>query len=111
MPASKSSSAPKAAAVRSVAPVAAARLYSLALFGPRAAGLDRGDIALSPGDKLPRGVATIASVASYCGKPFTMTDRGEARTIVGWRGMKEVAFAGVGTRLVSHCDVPDWAWW
>jgi saccharopine dehydrogenase-like NADP-dependent oxidoreductase len=34
------------------------------------------DIALSPGNKLPRGTATISSVVSYCGKDFTMTQDG-----------------------------------
>lgn len=35
-------------------------------------GLEHIDIALSPGNKLPRGVATISSVVSYVGSlPFT----------------------------------------
>ena len=59
------------------------------------------------GNKLPRGIATISSVMSYCGKPFTMLRDGATRTIIGWRGMKEVVFPGIGPRLVSHCDVPD----
>lgn len=59
------------------------------------------------GNKLPRGIATISSVLSYCGKPFTMLRDGAVSTIIGWRGMKEVVFPGIGTRLVSHCNVPD----
>lgn len=70
-------------------------------------GLEHVDIALSPGNKLPRGVATISSVVSYCGKPFTMLRDGLRQTIIGWRGMKEIVFPGVGSRLLSYCNVPD----
>lgn len=62
---------------------------------------------IATGNKLPRGIATISSVLSYCGKPFTMLEDGAMRTIIGWRGMKEVSFPGVGPRLLSHCNVPD----
>jgi len=65
------------------------------------------EIALSPGNKLPRGIATISSVVSYCGKPFTTLQDGIMRTVIGWRGMKEIVFPGVGPRLLSYCNVPD----
>ena len=77
-------------------------------LAPEFSRLTSVDIALSPGNKLPRGVATIASVVSYCGKPFSMLKDGAAdHRVVGWQGMRETAFPGVGSRLVSHCDVPD----
>ena len=59
------------------------------------------------GNKLPRGIATISSVVSYCGKPFTTLQDGIMRKVIGWRGMKEIVFPGVGPRLLSYVDVPD----
>ena len=62
---------------------------------------------ITTGNKLPRGIATIRSVLSYCGKPFTMLQDGASRTIVGWRGLKEIVFPGIGHRLSFYCNVPD----
>ena len=69
--------------------------------------LDKVEIALSPGNKLPRGIGTIASVVSYCGKPFKMPVNGVAETIIGWTGIKRHTFPGIGNRFVSYCNVPD----
>lgn len=45
--------------------------------------LERVSIALSPGNKLPRGDATIASVLSYLGMPFSSPLNGVQREVIG----------------------------
>eukprot|EP00004_Rigifila_ramosa_P027420 TRINITY_DN893_c0_g1_i2.p1 TRINITY_DN893_c0_g1~~TRINITY_DN893_c0_g1_i2.p1 ORF type:complete len:547 (+),score=97.40 TRINITY_DN893_c0_g1_i2:68-1642(+) len=76
-------------------------------FQPEFARLDSVSIAISPGNQLPRGVATVASIASYCGKPFTQIRRGRAEEIIGWTGMQWEGMYGLGPRLVAYCNVPD----
>jgi len=66
-------------------------------------------IAIAPGQKAPRGTATIAGVLSYAGKPFQRLHLGRWSDAWGWQGLKRIRFAGVGTRLAAACDVPDLA--
>jgi hypothetical protein len=64
-------------------------------------------IAIAPGQKAPRGTATIAGVLSYAGKPFQRLHLGRWSDAWGWQGLTRMRFAGVGTRLAAACDVPD----
>ena len=67
-------------------------------------------IALSPGNKNPAGVSTIASIMSYVGVPVQVWQDGEWRSRRGWSGGEFVEFpAPVGRRRVHLCDVPDLA--
>jgi NAD(P)-dependent dehydrogenase (short-subunit alcohol dehydrogenase family) len=64
-------------------------------------------ISIAPGQKAPRGTATLAGVLSYAGKPFKQLRLGRWSDAWGWQGLKRIRFAGVGMRLAAACDVPD----
>ena len=64
-------------------------------------------ISIAPGQKAPRGKATIAAVLSYAGRRFKRLRLGRWSDAWGWLGLRRMRFAGVGTRLAAVCDVPD----
>ncbi|WP_435489305.1 saccharopine dehydrogenase family protein [Variovorax sp. ZT4R33] len=65
------------------------------------------DIGISPGNRTERGLSTVRSILSYCGKPIPMD--GNTRAI-GWSGSRRHRYpAPVGGRWLSPCDVPDLA--
>ena len=67
------------------------------------AHLDAIDIGISPGNRTERGLATVRSVLSYCGRALP---NGQTGWSTAWRHDYP---APVGTRLLSPCDVPDLA--
>lgn len=69
--------------------------------------LDSIDISIAPGQQTPRGVATLAAVLSYCGKPFQVWEAGRWQTVYGWRDMHRFTYPEFGRRWLSRCDVPD----
>jgi hypothetical protein len=72
----------------------------------RLASVDAIRIAIAPGQRAPRGAATIAAVLSYAGRPFRWLSGGAWRTAWGWQELERVRFA-FGTRWAAACDVPD----
>jgi len=64
------------------------------------------EIFIAPGQQAPRGVATIAAVFGYAGKPFPWWQNGAWRVAHGWQELKMESFA-CGRRLSAACDVPD----
>lgn len=74
------------------------------------AGLQPGDIDLciAPGQKAPRGVATLAAVFSYLGRPVRVWERGRWRERTGWMDLRRVRL-DFATRWAALCDVPDLA--
>ena len=64
-------------------------------------------IAIAPGQRAPRGAATIAAVLGYCGRPFKWLSDGEWRHAWGWQELRRLRFAGAGVRWAAACDVPD----
>ncbi|HET9405230.1 MAG TPA: saccharopine dehydrogenase NADP-binding domain-containing protein [Burkholderiales bacterium] len=64
-------------------------------------------IVIAPGQRAPRGTATIASVFSYAGRPFQWLSGGVWSNAWGWQELRRVRFAGFGTRWAAACDVPD----
>ena len=72
--------------------------------------LDSIEIAIAPGQRAPRGVATLAAVFSYLGRPFPMWRQGRWQTAWGWMDLRRIRFA-FGTRWGAVCDVPDLALW
>ena len=64
--------------------------------------------AVSPGNRCPRGLATVRSILSYCGKPIPRWEDKRMGSVIGWRDAHRCAIQGLaGTRLVAACDVPD----
>lgn len=66
------------------------------------------DIVIAPGQRAPRGVATMAAVLGYAGRPFHWWQRGAWRTVHGWQELERVHFS-FGSRHAAACDVPDLA--
>ena len=66
-------------------------------------------IAIAPGQRAPRGAATLAAVFSYCGKRFQWLRGGAWHDVWGWQDLTRLQFAGLGTRWAAACDVPDLA--
>lgn len=64
--------------------------------------------AISPGNRNPRGEATVRAILSYVGMPLKIWDRGHWRQAPGWGEPLTLRFAApVGKRRVYLCDVPD----
>jgi saccharopine dehydrogenase-like NADP-dependent oxidoreductase len=72
----------------------------------RLENLDSIEIAIAPGQRAPRGVATLKSVLSYVGEPFLWLDKGTWVRAHGWQQLKRLQF-DFGRRWASACDVPD----
>ena len=63
---------------------------------------------ISPGNKNPRGVATVRAILSYAGQSMRLKENGRWRYGFGWSEAEKVAFPDpVGKRRVYLCDVPD----
>jgi saccharopine dehydrogenase-like NADP-dependent oxidoreductase len=65
------------------------------------------DICIAPGQKTPRGLATMQSVLSYCGRPFRELNEGTWRRVYGWQGLRRWRHPELGIRWGARCDVPD----
>ena len=69
--------------------------------------LEAVEISIAPGQRTPRGAATIAAVLSYCGKPFRALQDGQWRTAHGWMDLHHHCYPRFGCRWLARCDVPD----
>jgi saccharopine dehydrogenase-like NADP-dependent oxidoreductase len=68
--------------------------------------LDAIEMAIAPGQRAPRGVATLKSVFSYVGEPFLWLEQGKWVSAHGWQRLRRVQF-DFGRRWAAACDVPD----
>lgn len=73
---------------------------------PRFQILDSIEHAVSPGNRTPRGDATVASVLGYCGRPIRIWRNREWHVAYGWMDGKRQKFP-FGVRRVGVCEVPD----
>lgn len=79
------------------------------------AGLRRVDsieIGISPGNRAPRGLAVVAAIMSYVGKPIRVWRGGKWDRGHGWQGLYRRALsappaADLPPRWFSLCEVPD----
>lgn len=63
---------------------------------------------ISPGNKNPRGAATVRAILSYTGHSFRLKEHGRWRNAFGWSEPEKLRFPDpVGERRVYLCDVPD----
>jgi len=76
-------------------------------FAPRFRALEEVRIAIAPGQRAPRGAATLEGVFTYAGKSFKWLRGGEWRDAWGWQELTRLRFAQMGTRWAAACDVPD----
>jgi saccharopine dehydrogenase-like NADP-dependent oxidoreductase len=75
---------------------------------PRFAGLEVIEHAISPGNRTPRGDATVAAILGYCGRPLQLWRDGRWQRGHGWMLTRRSTFP-FGPRWVGLCDVPDLA--
>lgn len=73
----------------------------------RFARLEEIEISIAPGQRAPRGAATLAAVFGYAGRRFRWLSGGAWRDARGWQELKRLRFAKLGTRWAAACDVPD----
>jgi hypothetical protein len=64
------------------------------------------EIVIAPGQRAPRGPATVAAVLDYAGRPFSAWRGGAWRIVHGWQDLARVQFS-FGKRCAAACDVPD----
>ena len=74
---------------------------------PAFARIDSIEISIAPGQKTPRGRATMASILSYCGRPFPEWSEGAWRRVHGWQGLRRMRHPDLGVRWAARCNVPD----
>ncbi len=80
----------------------------IAELKPEFARIDEIQTALSPGNKNPRGAATIAAVLSYLGRTIRVWQDGKWVERPGWGDAKRLVFPPpVGRRRVHNCEVPE----
>ncbi|WP_266180324.1 saccharopine dehydrogenase family protein [Dyella humicola] len=73
---------------------------------PRFGRLDRIEHAINPGNRTPRGDATVASILGYCGRPIRVWRQGQWANSHGWMDSQRQVFP-FGRRRVGVCDIPD----
>ena len=100
----------RAAGVAVLSGASSVPALSSAVVDELAAGMhvvDYIDIGISPGNRTERGVSTVQSVLSYCGRAI---ETPSAQSVFGWCGTWHQEYPSpVGNRLLSPCDVPDLA--
>ena len=64
-------------------------------------------VAISPGNRAPRGLSVIKAILSYVGEPIAVFRGGAQTTAYGWSLNETVEIAGVGRRPVALCETPD----
>jgi saccharopine dehydrogenase-like NADP-dependent oxidoreductase len=102
--------AAKAAARCAISGASTLPALSAAVLDELCAGLQPEDIdiCIAPGQKAPRGVATLAAVFSYLGRPVQVWEQGRWRERTGWMDLRRVPL-DFATRWAALCDVPDLA--
>jgi hypothetical protein len=74
------------------------------------------DTVITPGNRAPRGLATIRAILSYVGKPIRVWREGQWQTATGWGDTTRGELAvdapdsgkiSLGSRWFSACQVPD----
>jgi len=64
------------------------------------------EVAIAPGQRAARGVATLAAVFSYLGRPTRVWRAGTWQRAWGWMDLRRIPM-DVGDRWGAVCDVPD----
>lgn len=66
------------------------------------------DLAIAPGNKAERGLATVKAILSYTGHTLNVFKDGSWQDVYGWMDSRINDFGGyVGKRRLANVDVPD----
>ncbi len=64
-------------------------------------------VAISPGNRAPRGLSVVRAILSWAGRPVRVFRDGGWTTAPGWSGSHRIDIPGLGPRLAALCDTPD----
>lgn len=73
----------------------------------RFATLESVETAISPGNRTDRGLATTRAILSYVGRAFPLLRDDRCGRAHGWQSLRRLRVAGIGSRWVARCEVPD----
>jgi saccharopine dehydrogenase-like NADP-dependent oxidoreductase len=66
------------------------------------------NLAIAPGNKAERGLATVEAILSYTGHPLNVFKAGRWQEVYGWMDSGIKDFGGfIGKRHLANVDVPD----
>lgn len=65
------------------------------------------EVAISPGNRAPRGLAVVRSILSYAGRPVRVRRDGAWRSLPGWGDTVVRDMEDLGPRRLSLCETPD----
>jgi hypothetical protein len=65
------------------------------------------DYGITAAQQTNRGVATLSSILSYVGMPFTTLIDGAPRRVYGWQNLHSRLYPELGRRWLGNCDIPD----
>lgn len=100
----------RAAGVVAIAGASSTPALSHAALDTLTAGwrrVDRVEIAISPGNRAPRGLSVVTAILSYAGRPVRVLEDGRWRDAPGWGLIARRRLPGVGPRWLSLCETPD----
>jgi hypothetical protein len=64
-------------------------------------------VAISPGNRAPRGLSVVRAILSWAGRPVHVFRDGGWTTAPGWSGTCRIDIPGLGARLAALCETPD----
>ena len=102
--------AARAAGVVSLTGASSTPALSNAVLDQMTAGwrqVTRVEIAISPGNRAPRGLAVMRSILSYSGRPVRVWDGGRWCERPGWGMTVRRVMPGLGPRWLSLAETPD----
>lgn len=77
---------------------------------PAFSRIDATDCGISPGNRTERGLATVAAILSYVGRPIRIWRDGRWQAVSGWQDCGRHHYPEpMGMRWLAACDVPDLA--
>jgi hypothetical protein len=69
--------------------------------------VDSIEIAISPGNRAPRGLSVVEAILSHAGRPVRVFVDGAWRKRPGWSMLSRRTLHRVGRRWLSLCETPD----
>lgn len=64
-------------------------------------------IAISPGNRAPRGLSVVEAILAYAGQPVRVLLHGGWTKLPGWGALVRQDMPGLGRRWLSLCETPD----
>lgn len=64
-------------------------------------------VAISPGNRAPRGLSVVEAILAYAGQPLRVLWHGGWTKLPGWGALTRRDMPGLGRRWLSLCDTPD----